>query len=146
MLEERSGTGSLVVVAGTGGNGGGGICAARHLADHGVDVTVVVSDLARLTPVPIGWMSEASVPVVALDVPSGIDASTGQSPGSHVRASATLSIALPKTGLHVDAVGDLWVADIGIPGGVFERAGVERPPAGLFVQGWARRLAHHLER
>ena len=31
----------VVVLAGAGGNGGGGLCAARHLANHGVDVTVV---------------------------------------------------------------------------------------------------------
>lgn len=42
----------IVVLAGTGGNGGGGICAARHLANRGADVAVVVSDCARLTPVP----------------------------------------------------------------------------------------------
>src|SRR5680860_504376 len=42
----------IVVMAGTGGNGGGGICAARHLANRGADVTVVVSDLEGLTSVP----------------------------------------------------------------------------------------------
>jgi len=30
----------ILVLAGTGGNGGGGICAARHLANRGADVTV----------------------------------------------------------------------------------------------------------
>ena len=44
--------GPVIVLAGTGGNGGGGICAARHLANHGLDVVVVVSDEERLTPVP----------------------------------------------------------------------------------------------
>jgi len=83
----------------------------------------------------IGWMSNGAAPVVALDVPSGIDASTGHTPGSHVRATTTVTLALPKTGLHVDAVGELWVADIGIPRGVFERAGTECPPAGLFSRG-----------
>ena len=69
---------------------------------------VMVDDL-------IGWMSNLAAPVVALDVPSGIDASTGDTPGSHVRATTTMTLALPNTGLHVDAVGELWVADIGIP-------------------------------
>jgi NAD(P)H-hydrate epimerase len=88
----------------------------------------------------IGWMSNVTAPVVALDVPSGIDASTGHTPGSHIRATTTVTLALPKTGLHVDAVGELWVADIGIPRGVFERAGTECPPAGLFSQGYTVRV------
>jgi len=88
----------------------------------------------------IGWMSSGAAPVVALDVPSGVDATTGDSPGAHVRAAATMTLALPKTGLHVDAVGELWVADIGIPRGVFERAGTECPPAGLFSHGYTVRV------
>ncbi len=88
----------------------------------------------------IGWMSNVTAPVVALDVSSGIDASTGDTPGSHVRATTTVTLALPKTGLRVDAVGELWVADIGIPRGIFERAGAECPPAGLFSQGYTVRV------
>ena len=42
----------IAVLAGTGGNGGGGICAARHLANRGADVTVVISEQEQLTPVP----------------------------------------------------------------------------------------------
>ena len=42
----------VVVLAGNGGNGGGGICAARHLANRGAHVTVVVSDEERLGGVP----------------------------------------------------------------------------------------------
>ncbi len=52
MLGERGAGRPVAVVAGTGGNGGGGICAARHLANHGADVTLVVSDSRRLTGVP----------------------------------------------------------------------------------------------
>ena len=33
----------VVVLAGAGGNGGGGICAARHLANRGADVTLVLA-------------------------------------------------------------------------------------------------------
>ncbi len=178
----------VVVLAGTGGNGGGGICAARHLANHGGQVTLVVSDVARLTGVPaqqlalyratgarlvepghledlessltvdavlgyslagaprgvvadlIAWMSRGDAPVVALDVPSGVDATNGDAPGAHVRAVTTMTLALPKTGLDVDAVGELWVADIGIPRGVLERAGIRQPPADLFTQGYRVRL------
>ena len=59
----------------------------------------VAADLIR-------WMSRGAAPVVALDVPSGVDATSGDSPGAHVRAATTMTLALPKTGLDVDAVGD----------------------------------------
>ena len=42
----------VVVLAGPGGNGGGGMAAACHLANRGSDVEVVLSDAARLTAVP----------------------------------------------------------------------------------------------
>lgn len=188
MLGDGWTTAPVVVLAGTGGNGGGGICAARHLVNHGGDVTLVVTDPRRLTAVPaeqlalyraaggrivdaravdtlqpalavdavlgyslagpphgdaaelIGWMSGDTAPVVALDVPSGIDATTGDSPGAHVRAATTMTLALPKTGLDAEAVGELWVADIGIPRRVLERAGVMPPPASLFSGGYRVRL------
>ena len=45
--------GCVVVLAGPGGNGGGGLVAARHLANHGVSVSVVLaSEPSRLAPVP----------------------------------------------------------------------------------------------
>lgn len=40
------------VLAGPGGNGGGGLVAARHLANRGVDVEVVLSSPTTMTPVP----------------------------------------------------------------------------------------------
>jgi NAD(P)H-hydrate epimerase len=163
----------IVVLAGTGGNGGGGICAARHLANRGADVTVVVSDPERLAPVPgeqlavyggtpgrqggvgdlpdleaavivdavigyslggaprgvaetmIEWATGHSAPVISLDVPSGVDSTTGDAPGAHVQAAMTMTLALPKTGLDAIAVRELWLADIGIPAEVYRRVGVD---------------------
>jgi NAD(P)H-hydrate epimerase len=92
----------------------------------------VVADLIR-------WMSGQAAPVIALDVPSGIDSTTGEAPGAHVRATTTMTLALPKTGLDADAVGELWLADIGIPREVYRRVGVS-PPAGLFAPGYRVRL------
>lgn len=43
LLEAELAHGRIVVVAGTGGNGGGGICAARHLANHGGEVELVLT-------------------------------------------------------------------------------------------------------
>ncbi|WP_416838299.1 NAD(P)H-hydrate epimerase [Haloferax sp. DFSO52] len=58
--------------------------------------------------------------VVSLDVPSGVDATTGDAPGVAVEPDTTLTLALPKTGLARAAVGDLLLADIGIPRGVYD--------------------------
>jgi len=66
--------------------------------------------------------------VVALDVPSGIDSTTGEAPGTHIEAEVCMTLALPKTGLGVPAVGELWLADIGIPAEVYHRMGVEVSP------------------
>lgn len=64
----------------------------------------------------IEWLENAGVPVVALDVPSGIDATSGEAPGAFVHADITITLALPKSGLiDNDATGRLLVADIAIP-------------------------------
>ena len=173
----------IVVLAGTGGNGGGGICGARHLANRGGDVLVVVSDATNLREVPaqqlatyrgtdgrvlgpdelggldpsfildavigyslsgpprgpalhmIEWALSEDAPVVSLDIPSGIDSTTGKAPGTHVVAAHTMTLALPKTGLDGVAAGDLWLADIGIPRETYRRAGLA-VPAKLFGDGF----------
>src|SRR6516225_7447200 len=43
---------SYLVLAGSGGNGGGGICAARHLANHGCRVSLCLADPEHLGEVP----------------------------------------------------------------------------------------------
>lgn len=43
---------NIIVLAGSGGNGGGGICAARHLANRGANVTLCLSSPDRLKKVP----------------------------------------------------------------------------------------------
>jgi len=63
--------------------------------------------------------------VLALDVPSGVDATTGDHPGVAVDADHTLTLALPKTGLTAAGVGDLSLADIAIPATVYERVGID---------------------
>ena len=80
-------------------------------------------------------------PVVSLDVASGVDSTTGTAPGAYLRATTTMTLALPKTGLDADAVGVLWLADIGIPREVYRRVGVQVPD-GLFTPGYRVRLAN----
>jgi NAD(P)H-hydrate epimerase len=64
---------------------------------------------------------------LSLDVPSGLDATTGQAPGAVVRPERTLTLALPKTGLR-HAPGALALADIGIPPEVYLGVGVSFAP------------------
>lgn len=61
----------------------------------------------------------AAAQVLSLDVPSGLNATTGEAPGVVVRPDRTLTLALPKTGLeHVP--GEVYLADIGIPPEVYQ--------------------------
>jgi NAD(P)H-hydrate epimerase len=80
----------------------------------------------------IRWANESGAPVLALDVPSGLDAATGEPFGPAVSATATMTLALPKEGLRSDAarplVGELYLADIGIPPQLYRR-----PPIGIDV-------------
>jgi ADP-dependent NAD(P)H-hydrate dehydratase / NAD(P)H-hydrate epimerase len=57
--------------------------------------------------------------VVALDIPSGVDATTGEVPGVHVRAHFTVTFGAMKRGLLVnrDAAGAIVVVDIGLGSG-----------------------------
>jgi NAD(P)H-hydrate epimerase len=66
-------------------------------------------------------MDAAAVPVVAADVPSGVDASTGEVAGPAVRAAATATFHRAKPGLWINPgkghAGTVEVIDIGIPDG-----------------------------
>jgi NAD(P)H-hydrate epimerase len=64
-------------------------------------------------------LNELDVPVLAVDLPSGLTGSRSDLPGPHVVAQATVSFAAPKVA-HVfpparHAVGELVVTDLGIP-------------------------------
>jgi len=67
----------------------------------------------------IDHLNTLEKPIVAIDIPSGLDANTGKPLGTAIRASLTITFGLPKVG-HlispgVDYVGSLKVIDIGIP-------------------------------
>ena len=174
----------VLVLAGSGGNGGGGMVCARHLHNWGADVrvlatappdgqmgevprhqlrildaigvvtTIVAPEDARLpeadlivdalvgyslrgapagaTAALVRAANEHRAPTLALDVPTGVDPTTGEAAGDVVRADATLTLALPKTGLRTAAaaeyVGELYLADISIPAELYAR-----PSLGLDV-------------
>ena len=90
----------------------------------------------------VRWTAGQEAPVLSLDVPSGLDATTGRAFDPTVKAAATFTLALPKTGLvHEDAgdwVGELYLGDIGVPPTVYEPLGFE--VGGLFSNGDVLRL------
>lgn len=65
--------------------------------------------------------------VLSNDIPSGVNATTGDRPGPAVRADRILTLAAPKTGLQ-RLQGELCLADIGIPPEVFHRLGLPFQP------------------
>ncbi|RJU10986.1 bifunctional ADP-dependent NAD(P)H-hydrate dehydratase/NAD(P)H-hydrate epimerase [Xanthomonas campestris] len=172
-LQERwPRTRRIVVVCGTGNNGGDGYVLARLAHRAGRQVQVVhlpeqgpASELAQractdylavggaitlfpcalahadvlvdavfgigLNRAPDAQMSSlfdaikaAGVPVLALDVPSGIDADRGIAPGSAVRASATLQFIVPHVGLYtgdaLEYAGERDLAMLEVPGSAFD--------------------------
>jgi len=160
---------NIVVLAGTGGNGGGALVAARRLHNYGARVQVFVTkpdqdfapipgrqlDILRRMRVPvfpagqvvnardqdlildgligyslqgaphgpvatlIQWANEQKTPILALDAPSGVDTTTGIVYQPAIKATATMTLALPKKGLLAEGVeeqiGELYLADISVP-------------------------------
>jgi NAD(P)H-hydrate epimerase len=81
-------------------------------------------------------VNAAGRPVLALDVPSGLNATTGVPGRPCIRATATLTLALPKVGLLTGegrAVnGQLFLADISVPPALYHRLGLDVEP--LFIE------------
>lgn len=67
----------------------------------------------------IRWANAQGKPILSLDAPSGIDTTTGTVFDPAIKATATLTLALPKEGLRAEGVaaqvGELYLADIGVP-------------------------------
>lgn len=177
----------VTVLAGSGGNGGGALVAARRLHNWGANVCVVLAQAEeKMTPVPrqqldilkqmgvncsvatgkphpdssptviidgligyslkgaprgvtrelIEWANEQAAPVLALDTPSGIDTATGTVFEPTIRATATMTLALPKQGLRepdaIHCVGELYLADISVPPGLYEKPGLSLEVGPIF--------------
>ncbi len=173
ILGDKWDKANILVMSGLGGNGGGGISAARHLANRNAKVMLSLSNPDRLGEVPsfqyeifksttgkvfdledidpedidliidaligyslkgpprgrvldfIEWANGSSAPVLSLDVPSGVDSTTGETPGEFVDADWTMTLALPKTGLSPQKTGELYLADLGIPVETYDRIKIE---------------------
>lgn len=181
---------NIVVACGLGNNGGGGMVAARHLSNHGFNVTVVLTGAeSKLKSIPLKqWNILKKLPVrmiianssdtlgvfnkadliidaiigygmhgelkgipahviheilntqiqnvLSLDAPSGLNTTTGDfNEELCIKAYATMTLALPKTGLVQDnakeCVGRLYVADISVPPDLYKEIGYE--PQHLFM-------------
>jgi NAD(P)H-hydrate epimerase len=158
----------VIVLAGSGGNGGGAMVSARNLANWGAIPRVILTkpliklggtiktQAEILTKIGVGvgsdttfdkvtqldlivdgiigyslkgaprgvaaemitWANKHKAPILALDIPSGVNATTGEVYTPAIQASATLTLALPKTGLRIapkELIGDLYLADISVP-------------------------------
>lgn len=137
-LALRRGSGPVWVVCGPGNNGGDGRIAAQHLRDAGLPVHVghdapehpaLVIDallglgLNRAPPddmlATIAAMQACGAPVLAVDLPSGLLADTGQPAGERaMRADHTLTLLTLKPGLFTGEgrahAGRIWFEDLGI--------------------------------
>ncbi len=132
----REGSGPVWIACGPGNNGGDGLVAARRLAERGVPVHVsheapanpslVIDALLGLglnrapsteIRVTMAAMAACGAPVLAIDLPSGLLADTGQAAGGHaVRADHTLTLLTLKPGLFTGEgrahCGRIWFDDL----------------------------------
>jgi NAD(P)H-hydrate epimerase len=67
----------------------------------------------------------SKIPILAVDIPSGLDSTTGEPGNPCIMARATVTFGLPKTGFlnprAREFVGDLYLADISMPREIYER-------------------------
>lgn len=113
--------------------------AVSTLAHGGSDLVIEALIGYGLKNNPRGWtarmieeINKGEGPIVALDIPAGLDATTGEIYASCVRATATVTLALPKTGLIGSGaeavVGSLYLADIGVPTELYQSISIDTPP------------------
>jgi NAD(P)H-hydrate epimerase len=184
----------VVVLAGTGGNGGGALVCARRLHNYGAQVKVFTTktglDFASipahqldilqrmhvsvaladsitsekhpdlivdgvigysLKGAPRGtagdlihWANGQECPILSLDAPSGVDTTTGTVFDPAIKATATMTLALPKEGLRTpgvdDQVGELYLADISVPPDLYAEPALAVEVGHIFAQSDIIRL------
>ncbi len=183
----------VLILAGSGGNGGGAMASARNLHNWGAQVNLfltkpadqltgtishqaqinqkqgIIPDSSDLPPdsyrpdliidgiigyslkgAPRGraadlieWANAQDRPILALDLPSGLHASTGEVFPPAIKASATMTLALPKKGLKTPAVpvvGELYLADIGVPPELYSHPSIHLQVGPIFSEGGIIRI------
>jgi len=139
----------ILILAGKGHNGDDAVAAREVLDSRRVELLAVndpLADLPKLEqalqqktaliidglfgiglnrPLDDGWkkfiaaVNASAIPVLSVDVPSGLNADTGETFGAAIEAAVTLTVGTPKTGMLAQAawpfVGRLKVAaDVGL--------------------------------
>jgi NAD(P)H-hydrate epimerase len=93
----------------------------------------------------IRWANARSSPILALDVPSGVDTTTGTVFDPAIEATATMTLALPKEGLRAPGVeahvGELYLADISVPPSLYAKPTLSMQVGHIFSQSDIVRLA-----
>jgi hydroxyethylthiazole kinase-like uncharacterized protein yjeF len=169
----------VACLVGGGNNGGDGMVAARHLANWGADVEVIVGITKdRMKSAPMGQIrilekmgvrtlltydrigendllidaligygleerprervanmirdaNGSGRPILALDLPSGMNATTGEAYDPCIKATTTITLAFPKTGFLTSSassyLGVVYLADISIPRRVYQNFGQQQP-------------------
>lgn len=143
----------IVYMVGKGNNGGDAQVAARILEKQGYHCTlcpafdadafdaaeVIVDGLlgigarSPLSPELVEYISKVNAlqkPIVAIDIPSGLDADTGLSCGVIITATCTVTMAQPKLGLFLgegpNHCGEICVVDIGVSPACVAAASIRR--------------------
>ena len=92
----------------------------------------------------IRWTRTQSASVLALDTPTGVDASSGSVLDPAIRATATMALALPKEGLRAESarahVGELYLADISVPPALYAEPFLRLQVSAIFSQSEIVRL------
>ena len=86
----------------------------------------------------IRWANDCGSPLLSLDTPSGLDTTTGTVFEPAIRAAATMTLALPKAGLHAPRgcanVGELYLADISVPPALYTQPTLALDVGPLFAE------------
>jgi NAD(P)H-hydrate epimerase len=183
VLKQSIGESKILVLAGKGNNGGGGLVAARHLHNWGAEVICILSQRADLKPavihqidilkrlkIPLHFSktlshntfqkidlildcllgynakgdprppldqiirvaNKSGIEILSLDLPSGLDATSGKPGKPCIKATYTMALALLKSGLITESarkhVGKLYLADLGIPKEIYHMIGLNIGP------------------
>jgi len=167
----------ILMLAGTGNNGGDALVAARHLLNWGYKTDIVLAS-ARLNPVPfhqwkilkhmevkekkivkftrnnysliidglLGYnidgnprnkfaklilaANKSKIPILSIDLPSGLDATTGHPHNPCIKATATIALSAIKKGLLKRSakkhVGKLYVSYMSVPASVNKKFGLKQ--------------------
>ncbi len=76
LIKEKSPGKKVLIFSGTGGNGGGGICAARHLLNHGYEPIVILSNEEKMQGVPsyqLEIFRKAGGQIISIEKANGIN-------------------------------------------------------------------------